>query len=197
MAINVIKRYGFAFSILDEVNYNEGTDENVFREAGEGMNQQENKESLLRQSARRLYAELFSLKDTLYNDLLNRFKDDASILEKVEQWKLGIITASMATALYSKVLAGSKEFPYIYSYLTVKLNAEHPEGEAAFEDCMGAISKLLNDAEYHAGAFSEGLALWLYFSIRGRETFVEEETLPYLLAGQYINQSFYNWFDKQ
>ncbi len=29
MAIKVIKRYGFAFSILDEVNYNEGTDEKV------------------------------------------------------------------------------------------------------------------------------------------------------------------------
>ncbi|OMF22739.1 hypothetical protein BK133_25435 [Paenibacillus sp. FSL H8-0548] len=161
------------------------------------MKQQENEESTLRQSSRLLYAEVYSLKDTLYNDLLERFKDDESIIEKADHWKMGIMAASISTALFSSVLSGSKDFPYIYSYLKIKLSAQHPEGEAVIEDCMGMISKLLNDSAYHSGAFSEGIALWLYFSIKGRETFVEEETLPYLLAGQYINQSFYNWFDKQ
>lgn len=161
------------------------------------MNQHKNEESSLKQSSRRLYAEVFSLKDTLYNDLLERFKDDASLKDKAEQWKTGIMAASISTALYSSILAGSKEFPFIYSYLKIKLKAYHPEGEAAIEDCMGTISNLLNGAAYHPESFSEGIALWLYFSIRGRETFVEKETMPYMLAGQFMNQYFYNWFDKQ
>ncbi|WP_169083227.1 hypothetical protein [Paenibacillus sp. PL91] len=161
------------------------------------MKQHKNEESSLKQSSRRLYAEVFSLKDTLYHDLIDRFKDDHFLLENKEQWKTGIMAAAISTALFSTVLSGSKEFPYVYSYLKIKLQAHHPEGEAAIESCMGVISNLLNGAEYNVEAFSEGIALWLYFSIRGRETFVEEETVPYMLAGQYINQYYFNWFDKQ
>ncbi|OBZ16716.1 MULTISPECIES: hypothetical protein [Bacillales] len=161
------------------------------------MNQQNNEESSLKQSSRRLYAEVFSLKDTLYHDLLERFKGDHFLTEHKEQWKTGIMAAAISTALFSSALTGSKEFPYVYSYLKIKLKAYHPEGEAAIESCMGVISNLLNGAEYNAEAFSEGLALWLYFSMRGKETFIEEETVPYMLAGQYINQYYYNWFDKQ
>jgi len=159
--------------------------------------QHENEETSLKLSARRLYAEIFSLKDTLYNDLLNRFKNDVSLTEKAEQWKAGIMAAAISTALYSSSLAGNKEFPYVYSYLKIKLKAHHSEGEAAIEDCMSVISGLLNEADYQPDSFSEGISLWLYFSIKGRESFVEEETVPYMLAGQYINQFFYNWFDRQ
>lgn len=161
------------------------------------MIEHKNGETSLKQNSRRLYAEIFSLKDTLYNDLLERFREDVSLKEHAEQWKSGIMTAAVSTALFSSALAGSKEFPYIYSYLKIKLQALHPSGEAAFEDCMSAISKLLNGTDYHTGAFAEGLALWLYFNIKGKESFNEDDTLPFLLAGQYINQYFYNWFDKQ
>ncbi|WP_339208757.1 hypothetical protein MHH56_13460 [Paenibacillus sp. FSL K6-3182] len=159
--------------------------------------QHKNEETSLKLSARRLYAEIFSLKDTLYNDLLHRFKDDVSLTEKVEQWKTSIMAAAISTALYSSSLGGNKEFPYVYSYLKIKLKTYHSEGEAAIEDCMSVISGLLNEADYQPESFSEGIALWLYFSIQGKESFVEEETVPYLLTGQYINQVFYNWFDMQ
>lgn len=161
------------------------------------MNKHKNENSSLKQSSRRLYAEVFSLKDTLYNDLLERFKDDVSLKVKAEQWKTGIMTASISTALFSSILTGNREFPYLYSYLRIKLKAYHPEGEAAIEDCMCVISNLLNGAAYNPESFAEGLALWLYFSIKGRESFAEEEIVPYMLAGQYINQHFYNWYDKQ
>lgn len=156
-----------------------------------------NEETSLKHNSRRLYAEIYSLRDTLYNDLLERFGEDASLKEHAERWKSGIMTAAVSTALFSSALSGSKAFPYIYSYLKIKLQALHPAGEAAFEDCMSTISKLLNGTDYHSGAFAEGLALWLYFNIKGKESFHEEDTLPFLLAGQYINQYFYNWFDKQ
>ncbi|WP_138751838.1 hypothetical protein [Paenibacillus sinopodophylli] len=164
--------------------------------AGNNMIEHNNGESALRQSSRRLYAEIFSLKDTLYHDLLERFKEDDSIKEYEEKWKAGIMIAAASTALFSTALSGSKEYPFIYSFHAIKLQALFPGGEAALEDCMAAISKLLNGTSYHSGAFAEGLALWLYFNIKGKESFREEETLPFLLAGQYINQYYYNWFDK-
>lgn len=161
------------------------------------MDERTKEQTSLKQNSRRLYAEVFSLKDTLYNDLLERFKNDISLTEKAEQWKTGMMAAAISTALFSSMLAGNKTFPFIYSYLKIKLKEYHPEGEEAIEDCMGVISKLLNGNAYNSELFSEGIALWLYFSIRGREKFVEEETVPYLLAGQFINQYFFNWFDKQ
>lgn len=161
------------------------------------MIDRKNGEASLKQDSRRLYAEIFSIKDTLYNDLIERFPEDASLKENAEQWKVCVMAAAVSTALFSTALAGSKEFPYVYSYLHLKLQALYPASEAVFEDCMAAIAKLLDGTDYHSGAFAEGLALWLYFTIQGKESFQEEETLPFLLAGQYVNQYFYNWFDKQ
>ncbi|WP_028611187.1 hypothetical protein [Paenibacillus harenae] len=156
-----------------------------------------NKEqSSFKERSRMLYAQVDSLKDSLYADLLERFRQDKSIGEHEARWKLGIMVAAISTALFSKALAVNKEYPVIYTYFKIKLNEYSPESEAAIEDCMGLIADIMNRTDYDPISFTDTIALWLYFNIRGKEQLMIDETTPYLLVAQFINNNFFNWFDE-
>ncbi|MBD2870088.1 hypothetical protein [Paenibacillus arenilitoris] len=156
-----------------------------------------NKEqSSLKERSRLLYAQVDSLKESLYADLLERFRQDKTIGEQEAKWKLGIMVASISTALFSRALAGNKEYPVIYAYFKIKLSEHSSGGESAIEECIGLIADFMNRTDYDPIAFTDTIALWLYFHIRGKEQLMIDETTPYLLVAQFINNNFFNWFDE-
>ncbi|MNZ79447.1 hypothetical protein D3C78_980510 [compost metagenome] len=154
-------------------------------------------QSGFKERSRLLYAQVDSLKDSLHADLVERFKQDRTIKELEDKWKLYIMVASISTALFSRTLAGSKEYLIVYTYFKIKLKEYAPEGEAAIEDCVDLIADFMRRTEYEPIAFTDTIALWLYFNIRGKEELVMEETTPFLLVAQFINNNFYNWFDNE
>ncbi|NIK75828.1 hypothetical protein FHS15_000928 [Paenibacillus castaneae] len=156
-----------------------------------------NKEEIsFKERSRLLFAQVDLLKENLYMDLLERFKQDPTVGEHERKWKLSILVASISTALFSKSLIRNKEYPTLYTYFIIKINEFDSEGEAAIEDCMGLIADLMNRTEYDPIQFTDTIALWLYFQIRGKEELNLEETAPYMLVAQFINNNFFNWFDE-
>jgi hypothetical protein len=154
-------------------------------------------DALLEERSRLLYVHAYSLKDTVHDDLSTRYKDHSLIVDKEEDWKMFFMAASISTALFSSVLVGNRDFPRIYAYQKLKINEHFIEGEAAIEDCMGFISDLTKGSEYNPERFSETLAMWLYFKVKGTmDEFVSEETTPFMLIGQFITNYFFDWFDK-
>lgn len=144
-----------------------------------------------------LFAQVDVLKENLYSDLLERFKQDHTISEQDRRWKLGILVAAISTSLFSKSLIRNKEYPILYTYFKIKINEFDSDGEAAFEDCMGLIADLMSTTDYDPITFTDTIALWLYFQIRGKEELNVEEMAPYMLVAQFINNNFYNWFDEE
>lgn len=160
------------------------------------MNRYDKFDTQLKESSRVLYAQVFALKDSLHNELLERFKNEPTIAVDGERWKLLIMTASVSTALFSTVLSGNKNFLLLYTYFKIKLKEYNSEAETKMDDCMQYIADLRNGVEYSSEQFSEAMVLWLYFSIRGKDQFAQDELAPYSIVGQFIHDYFYNWFDK-
>ncbi|WP_424768338.1 hypothetical protein [Paenibacillus sp. sgz302251] len=153
------------------------------------------KELSFKESSRLLFAQVDALKDSLYADLKERFKQDNTITEQEQKWKLAIMVSSISTALFSSSLVGNKEYPVLYTYFKIKINEYDSNGEAALEDCMGLIADLMARSEYDPGPFTDTIAMWLYFHMRGKEELVLEESAAYMLVAQFIHNNFYNWFD--
>lgn len=148
-----------------------------------------------KESSRILFAQIDTLKEGVYEDLLVRYKHDRSIAEYERKWKLSFMAASISTALFSNCLLYNKQYPVLYTYFNIKMKEFDAEGESVLEDCIGLIADLLRRADYDPLLFSETIALWLYFTIRGKEELAAEETAPYMLVAQFIHNHFFNWFE--